>query len=576
MRARGLFRHPLIVVPLVAALLTLGWLRYTQGLDELSEPSPGANLLPPVEVVGSEATGGWRVGHSLDADVSLRTVQGAITDHGLRLEVSRYASGDVTLTSPRVPVSPDQSYLFKAYTSGGPPAFTLLAHYFYRSGDDRLVALENYTERRLPSSTVSGAFRSGDDVVAVEYVFRLASGGTLDVDGAYLVPAGDVYIDPPAPTEPNLIPNPELAANAATVPDQWSPYHSGEATVDFHQGDDDEGPFLETRITDYRSGEAKWQYRPIAVRPDQYLRFSATYRSDQPVDVVAEFQDEDGRHRFANLTTVPPAGDWTDISTHVLVPDGATSLMLTLVSHRDGTTAVRHHSLVDVSRPGAPRWSRPLVSITFDDGWQSAYAQAVPLLEQYGYAGTFYVNPATIETPNFMTAAELRALDRAGDDVALHGYEHVDLTAISARRVDEQLRRGQEALVEAGLPTEHMATPHGRSDAQVEWYARKYVQTLRGTDSGINTRQNLDPYDLKVFYVDKETSPEALSEALAETQRSHGWLILVYHQIGPASSDDGDRRTIFADALTTHLDLIRDSGIVVEPVSEGFSEVTRS
>jgi peptidoglycan/xylan/chitin deacetylase (PgdA/CDA1 family) len=423
---------------------------------------------------------------------------------------------------------------------------------------------------------VSGAFSTDDDVVAVEYVFRLASAGTLDVDGAYLMPARDVHVDPAAPTAPNLIPNPDLAADGGTVPDQWSPYHSGESTVDFGQGRDDEGPFLETRITDYRSGEAKWQYRPVAVRPDQYFQFTATYRSDQPVDVVAEFQAEDGGHRFTNLMTVPPAGEWTDISTHVQVPDDATSLMLTLVSHRDGTTAVRHHSLVDVTRPGAPRWDRPLVSITFDDGWHSAYANAVPLLEQYGYAGTFYVNPATIETPDFMTAAELEALDRAGHDVALHGYEHVDLTAISARRIDEQLRRGQESLAQAGLPTEHLATPHGRSDAQVEWYARKYVQTLRGTDSGINTRQNLDPYDLKVFYVDKETTPEAVSEALAETQRSHGWLILVYHQIGPAASDEGDRRTVFADAVATHLDLIRDSGIAVEPVSEAFSEVTRS
>ncbi|MGY1762707.1 polysaccharide deacetylase family protein [Geodermatophilus sp. SYSU D00779] len=564
------------MVPLAATLLTLGWLRYTQGLDEVSEAAPGANLFPAVTTVGTEATGGWRVGHSRDADVSLRTVQGSITDHALRVEVPRYASGDVTLTSPRVPVSPDQSYLFKAYTSGGPPAFTLLAHYSYQDGSDRLVALEDHPEHRLPWSTVSGAFSSDDDVVAVQYVFRLASAGTFDVDGAYLVPAHDVHVDPAPPTAPNLIPNAELAVQNGTSPRQWSPYRSGESIVDFQQGRDDEGPFLETRITDYRSGEAKWQYEPIAVRPDQHLRFTATYRSDQPVDVVAEFQDADGGHRFIYLDTVLPAGEWTQIEEYVQVPAEAATLMTTIVSHGDGSTAVRDQALVDVSRPGAPHWDRPLVSITFDDGWQSAYSRAVPRLEQYGYAGTFYVNPATIETPDFMTAAELEALDREGHDVALHGYEHVDLTAISARRIDEQLRRGQESLAQAGLPTEHLATPHGRSDAQVEWYARKYVQTLRGTETGINTRQNLDPYDLKVLYLDKETTPEALSEALAETQRSHGWLILVYHQIGPASSDDGDRRTVFADALTTHLDLIRDSGIRVEPVSEAFSEVTKS
>jgi hypothetical protein len=44
------------------------------------------------------------------------------------------------------------------------------------------------------------------------------------------------------------------------------------------------------------------------VRPDQYLAFTASYRSDLPVDVVAEFELAGGGRRFVNLATVrPPA-----------------------------------------------------------------------------------------------------------------------------------------------------------------------------------------------------------------------------------------------------------------------------
>jgi peptidoglycan/xylan/chitin deacetylase (PgdA/CDA1 family) len=574
MRASRLVRHPLVVVPLVATLLAVGWIRYTDDRDGLSQADPGANMFTAVvEAVGEQAAiAGWRVHHSLDATVSLRAVPGRVDEHALQVEVSRYVSGDVTLRSPRIPVSPQQNYLFKAHSSTG-PAFTLLAHYFYQDGSDSLVALQDYPANRRAWSAVGAAFNSADNVSAVQYVFRLASSGTLEVDGAYLQPAGDVHVAPPPAPAPNLIPNPSLEATRPGMPDQWSPYQSGWSTVTFDHLQDDDGNYLQTRIADYDGGEAKWQYPPIDVRVDQYYRFGATYKSEQPVDVVAEFELSDGGRQFINLATVPPAGDWTRLTEHVQVPSAATTLMLTLVSHGNGTTAVRDYDLVDVSKPGEPRWSRPLVSVAFDDGRASAYDRAVPLMDEYGYKGTFYVNPGTIEMSEFLAASELQELSRTGNDIAVHGYDDIDLTGISADRIDSQLVEGRDALAQVGLMPTDLAAPMGRSDAQVEWYARKYFQSMRGMDEGINTRQNLDPYDLKVFHVDSHTTPEALAAALTETRELHGWLILVYHEISAVRSDDSERDTISRNVFASQLEAIHGSDIAVEPVSRALAEV---
>jgi peptidoglycan/xylan/chitin deacetylase (PgdA/CDA1 family) len=566
---------PLIVVPLVCAILAVAWIQYSRGGESISQASPGANLLPAVETVGSGTTDGWQVDHSLRASVALRTVEGHVSDHALQVDVTRYESGDVTLTSPRVPVLADQTYLFKAYSSSRTP-FTLLARHFLRDGTDELVRVLDYPARGDTWSTVSDAFASGKTTIAVQYVFRLVAQGTLRVDGAYLEGADDAYVAPAPPRTPNLIPNPTLAPGDADRPAQWSPYRSGSSTVDFRYVQGPTGNYLQTRIGDYRSGEAKWQYPPRPVDPYEYYAFTATYRSDREVDVVAEFEKAGGGRLFANLATVPAAGDWTEITEHVQVPQGARTLMLTLVSHGTGTTAVRDYSLVDVSKPGPLRWDRPLVSITFDDGWQSAYEEAVPLMQERGFAGTFYVNPATIETAQFMTAGELTALRRAGHEIGAHGYEDADLTAVSADRIDYQIRKGLDELADAGLATDTLATPLGRTDAQVDWYARQYVETVRGMHSGINTRQNLDPYDLRVFYVDDQTTPDVLAEALAETHRAHGWLILVYHQIAGVQSDGSDRSTITRSALAAQLDVIRDSGIAVEPVARAYAEINAS
>src|SRR5688572_23307263 len=101
----------------------VGWQRYTDGRDDVAQAARGANLLPAVSVSDSATPGGWRVYRSLDADVSLRTVPGQVTERMLRVDVSRYESGDVTLASPRVEVSAGHAYLFKAFVSGGRPGF---------------------------------------------------------------------------------------------------------------------------------------------------------------------------------------------------------------------------------------------------------------------------------------------------------------------------------------------------------------------------------------------------------------------------------------------------------------------
>ncbi len=593
-RLRRILLNPLVVVSLVVAVIASGWMLYTAGPDDIAQARPGSNLLPRLEATaegplassGSAASaapaGGWNISRSGDARASVELVGGQVRDdsRALKLEVTEHASGDVTLTSPRVDVEPDETYLFKAFTTSNAD-FTLLARLHHADGSVTLEQLPNQLERPGTSPfTVSDAFDSGDTVTAVQYVFRLASTGTLTVEGAYLEAAEDVRLPPAAATGPNLVPNPELTGPPTGAPDAWSVYTSGASTVESGRGQDENGNFLWTRVADYQDGEAKWEYQPVPVTPDQYLEFAATYRSERKVDVVAEFELADGGRAFRHLATVPPAGDWTRIGKAVQVPENARTAVVTLVSHGNGTTGVRDYELIDVTQEGPLRWEQPRVSITFDDGWQSVYDHGLPLLEEHGFRSTQYVNPSSLETPEFMTAEEIRQMHEAGHEIAAHSFEHVDLTAIGAGRLEEQMRRADDMLEDAGLGTDDLAPPYGRSDPQVDWYASKYFDIVRGTKHGINTRQNLEHHDLKVFYVTNETTPDELTAALEETSRMNGWLILVYHQIAHAESTDArteemlaDRNTITDDALAAQLRLIDESGIDVQPVAQAFEEI---
>ncbi len=48
----------------------------------------------------------------------------------------------------------------------------------------------------------------------------------------------------------------------------------------------------------------------------------------------------------------------------------------------------------------------PIV-ITFDDGFESTYTIAYPIMQQYGIVGTVYVVPSWIGSPGYLTLAEL-------------------------------------------------------------------------------------------------------------------------------------------------------------------------
>lgn len=584
--------NPLVVCAVTVAMISAGWVLYTGGTSALAQARPGANLLPALEQTAAgasgafsqtsiaESMGGWKVSHSGDAGASLELVEGQLNAQALKLDVSRYTSGDITLTSPRVDVEPGKTYLFKAFTSSD-ANFSLLTRRHYANGSTTLVQLPNPLQRPGNAPfTVSDAFDSGDTLTGVEYVFRLASEGTVRVEGAYLEAADDVIVPASATTSPNLVPNPTLTGSRPDAPDSWSTYASGTSSVESGRSKDEHGSFLWTRITGYQSGEAKWLYPPIPVAPDRYFQFGATYQSTSWVDVVAEFELADGGRTFNNLATVPPAGEWTTIGEAFSIPPGAKTVMVTLVSHGDGTTGVRDYSLTDVTKAGPLRWDQAMVSVTFDDGWQSVYDEALPLLKEHGFRSTQYVNPSSIETPNFMTAAQVREFHAAGHEIAAHSYEHVDLTSIGAERLDEEMKKSKDALAAAGLDTIDLAPPYGRLDPQVDWYAGKYFDIVRGTAEGINTRQNLDPRELKVFYVTDETTLDSLSEALAETTKVNGWLILVYHQIAsPQSGSTGgntiaaDRSSITRDVLATQLKVVEESGIEVQPVAQAFRQL---
>lgn len=64
------------------------------------------------------------------------------------------------------------------------------------------------------------------------------------------------------------------------------------------------------------------------------------------------------------------------------------------------------------------------VIFTFDDGGESFYSKAAPILEKYGFRGVFFISTKYIGTPGFLTAGQVKELAERGHIIGSHSHTH--------------------------------------------------------------------------------------------------------------------------------------------------------
>ena len=127
------------------------------------------------------------------------------------------------------------------------------------------------------------------------------------------------------------------------------------------------------------------------------------------------------------------------------------------------------------------------VILTFDDGYKSQYTNVKPILEKYGYKGTFYVvcNYAQTEDEDRMNWNELQELQKQGHDIESHSMSHAHLTEIPAYRMDIEIGVSKQCLVSRGFNVTSFAYPFavGSQNKSIVDTVAKYYSLGRSADA---------------------------------------------------------------------------------------------
>jgi len=165
--------------------------------------------------------------------------------------------------------------------------------------------------------------------------------------------------------------------------------------------------------------------------------------------------------------------------------------------HDHGYTAITVSQLVNVLLNGGPLPARP-VAITFDDGNEDVYKNALPILQRFGYPATSFIIVTWVGAKDYVTMDELKNLIADGWEIGSHTMTHIDLTKDHSVLNYELAQSRSHLEDDLGVPINTVAYPFGAFDQTVAKKASNYGY-LAGLGLGTSYDQSLST----LFYLSR-------------------------------------------------------------------------
>lgn len=241
------------------------------------------------------------------------------------------------------------------------------------------------------------------------------------------------------------------------------------------------------------------------------------------------------------------AGEWVTVTlpfdaptcyyAGTFVRSAVTNFRIGLRDTGAGTMTVNIQELSIIDEP-TDLWPTGLVSFDFDDAYASHYTVAAPYLARYGWAGTSYPIVDAVDTANFMTTEQVKALqDTYGWTVGMHAataaHHDAGLTTLTASEQVTEIAACRSWLKSNGLRGgDFMAYPRGMFDANLRAHIVETAASARTTYRRYRESwPPAEPYMMRAISVLSSDSLANLQAEIDAAAKGKYWLILVFHDL---------------------------------------------
>src|SRR5438093_4152843 len=176
--------------------------------------------------------------------------------------------------------------------------------------------------------------------------------------------------------------------------------------------------------------------------------------------------------------------------------------------HERGYRTLGLLELVEYLHRGVPFPERSL-AITFDDGYQSVYEQAFPILQRYGFSATVFLTVGvkgngteagrlpSMSGRSMLSWREIKEMQRWGIKFGAHTLTHPDLTHLPFTQVESEICDSKVIIEDAlGAPAASFAYPYGHYDDRSREIVSHYFSCACSDKLGL-VRTNSDLYAIE-------------------------------------------------------------------------------
>lgn len=225
-------------------------------------------------------------------------------------------------------------------------------------------------------------------------------------------------------------------------------------------------------------------------------------------------------------------------------------------------------------------FEEPLISVSFDDGWEVTYKDAMPLLHKYGVRTTQFVLSGVEDNPNYLSWEQISVMQAAGHEIGCHSDSHPDLRLLDDEDLMAQLTLCKEKVTKRIGSVSSFASPYGSADSRTISEIRKVFKSQRNTNGDssngvtavdVNVRQNFNPYNIIGMTVERTTTNQEIQALVDYAVQHNGWLVLTYHQADDGSSQYG----IDSATLGGQLEILNRSSARIVTVGQAINSMKK-
>ena len=279
--------------------------------------------------------------------------------------------------------------------------------------------------------------------------------------------------------------------------------------------------------------------------------------------------------------------NWHDaVVTGSPVRTSVTDVRLQVTDDNTSNTVTVHYQSIELLPDASATFPNGIVSVCFDDSYESMFALAMPKLAQYGYPAEVFTIQSLIGSGGRLTMAQLKSLqDQMGWALGSHAYLDADhsltLTGMTAAQADLDLRQTKAWGDANGFRAPAgFAYPKGQYGLTTDStyttdIVRRYFNYARTTNSKTKeTFPPADPFRLRAIsdissfaggYAPANLTTATTGDLdLCKTNQT--WLILTFHNIvasSPAATTD-----VLQSDFNAIIDAINAKGIPVLPIED--------